>query len=181
MGFPCAWICLVVYRTGRGYGLETNEPNVLFCVHVAFSRLASLSVEARQRLVAFLENMAGTRTDERRGTLVTHTAGRARAKTAVFDIDCICSGPKRIAHPTPHPTPSLLRVPACGPMNSHRVSRALHFRQGIALVDKKDGDGKEKVSYVPASGLPFSPADRLAALFRIKSKWPMGELEPYIS
>ncbi|CAN0075110.1 unnamed protein product, partial [Ectocarpus sp. 13 AM-2016] len=37
------------------------------------------------------------------------------------------------------------------------------------------------VSYVPASGLPFSPAERLAALFRIKPKWPMAELEPYIS
>lgn len=53
--------------------------------------------------------------------------------------------------------------------------------QGIALVDKKDGKDKIKISYVPASGLPFSPAERLAALFRIKSKWPMGELEPYIS
>lgn len=37
------------------------------------------------------------------------------------------------------------------------------------------------MSYVPASGLPFAPAERLAALFRIKAKWPMGELEPYIS
>lgn len=66
-------------------------------------------------------------------------------------------------------TPTLCVFPLSG----------LIFRQGIALVDQKDG--KDKVSYVPASGLPFSPAERLAALFRIKTKWPMGELEPYIS
>ncbi|CAM9904516.1 unnamed protein product, partial [Laminaria digitata] len=41
--------------------------------------------------------------------------------------------------------------------------------------------GAATVSYVPASGLPFAPAERLAALFGIKAKWPMGELEPYIS
>lgn len=52
-------------------------------------------------------------------------------------------------------------------------------------MERKTGaDGKvgaATVSYVPASGLPFAPAQRLAALFRIKAKWPMGELEPYIS
>lgn len=56
--------------------------------------------------------------------------------------------------------------------------------QGIALVEEKGGKDSKKnanVTYVPASGLPFAPAERLAALFRIKSKWPMGELEPYIS
>lgn len=57
------------------------------------------------------------------------------------------------------------------------------FSQGIALIQKKDGKGKDKerVLYLPASGLPFKPAERLAALFRIKPKWPMAELEPYIS
>lgn len=51
------------------------------------------------------------------------------------------------------------------------------------MIEKRDGKGKdrEKVMYLPASGLPFAPADRLAALFRIKPKWPMAELEPYIS
>ncbi|CAM9664068.1 unnamed protein product [Ectocarpus sp. 6 AP-2014] len=57
--------------------------------------------------------------------------------------------------------------------------------KGIALVETRDAKGQDKnaslVSYVPASGLPFSPAERLAALFRIKPKWPMAELEPYIS
>ncbi|CAN0434840.1 unnamed protein product, partial [Hapterophycus canaliculatus] len=62
------------------------------------------------------------------------------------------------------------------------------LRQGIALLEKKGGkdqNGKvaasSSVTYVPASGLPLAPAERLAALFRIKPKWPMGELEPYIS
>ncbi|CAM9791138.1 unnamed protein product [Ectocarpus fasciculatus] len=57
--------------------------------------------------------------------------------------------------------------------------------KGIALVETRDAKAKDKnaslVTYVPASGLPFSPAERLAALFRIKPKWPMAELEPYIS
>lgn len=63
-----------------------------------------------------------------------------------------------------------------------------YLRQGIALLEKKGGkdqNGKAStlsfVTYVPASGLPLAPAERLAALFRIKPKWPMGELEPYIS
>lgn len=55
--------------------------------------------------------------------------------------------------------------------------------QGIALIERKGGgdDKTATVSYVPASGLPFAPAERLAELFRMKPKWPMGELEPYIS
>lgn len=60
--------------------------------------------------------------------------------------------------------------------------------QGIALVERKggvgNGSGEDKVAtvvYVPAEKLPFAPAERLAALFRMKAKWPMGELEPYIS
>lgn len=81
------------------------------------------------------------------------------------------------------PPPPSPRVPGEYPRVYVPGERPILGRQGIALVEERGGkDGKKSiVTYVPASGLPFAPAERLAALFQIKSKWPMGELEPYIS
>ncbi|CAM9866190.1 unnamed protein product [Ascophyllum nodosum] len=54
--------------------------------------------------------------------------------------------------------------------------------KGIGLIEANGTDDENAtVIYVPASGLPFPPVERLAALFRVKPKWPMSELESYIS
>ncbi|CAN0396552.1 unnamed protein product, partial [Discosporangium mesarthrocarpum] len=53
--------------------------------------------------------------------------------------------------------------------------------QAIAIVEKRPSARAPSVLYVPAMELPFQPRERLAALFRIRPRWPMGELEPYIS
>ncbi|CAM9721473.1 unnamed protein product, partial [Choristocarpus tenellus] len=58
----------------------------------------------------------------------------------------------------------------------------LDLLKGIAVVENKPTiTGKPSVVYIPAQELPFLPKERLAALFRIRPRWPMGELEPYIS